>query len=378
MNRDTGLVTVAGIISQYVPSWTAMIEPIRIFGILGLAALLMLSKSPAVAFEDLYTVTVPLEFEPIGGQEPLTEEYYVRLAMGRLLTRVTGQADAVLVPALEDLVQNAAQFVVQRGYPDRENLLVTFDSRAVGDVLVQRNQPIWGEERPMTLLWVAIDAGFGERGILSAETLATARSDALIAVEDELRAQLELAASERGLPITLPLWDLQDAGAIDFIDVWGGFSDRVRQASGRYGADAVLSGRVRVTERGLAVQWTLLRGSRQFILPGGSLRSGLDRLADLYADEFSSIGGALTVRINVVDIETLEDYGQVMRYIEDLSVLNSVDVEDFSGTTLRLRVAARGGSEVLEKVLTLSDVVTQRPSPTDDAINGHLTFALSE
>ena len=82
--------------------------------------------------------------------------------------------------------------------------------------------------------------------------------------------------------------------------------------------------------------------------------------------------------LTVVNIETLEDYGQVMRYIEDLSVLNSVDVEDFSGTTLTLRVAARGGSEVLEKVLTLSDVVTRRPSPIDDATNGHLTFALSE
>ena len=359
-----------------------MIEPIR-FGastpvVLGLMALLVLSESSAAIFENLYTVTVPLEFEVIEGQQPLTEEDYVQLAMGRLLTRVTGRTDAFLEPALEDLMQNAAQFVVQRGYPDRENLLVTFDARAVEDALVQRNQPVWGEERPLTLLWVAIDAGFGERGILSAETPTTTRSDALTAVEEELRAQLELAASDRGLPITLPLWDLQDMGAIDFIDVWGGFSDRVRQASERYGADAVLSGRVRVTERGFDVQWTLLRGRGQFILPGGSLRSGLDRLADLYAGEFSSIGGALMARITVIDVETLEDYGRVMRYMEELSVLDSVDVEDFSGTTLTLRVAARGGPAVLERVLTLSDVLTRRPSPIDDATNGHLTFAVSE
>lgn len=348
----------------------------RVLG--GLAVVLVLSEAPAAIFEDLYTVTVPLSLEVLEDQEPLTEEDYVRLAMGQLLTRVTGRSDAFLQPALQDLVENAAQYVVQRGYPDRENLLVAFDARAVEDVLVQRNQPVWGEERPLTLLWVAIDAGFGNRTVLAAESPDTARSEELVAVEDELRTQLELVASERGLPLVLPLWDLQDMRALSFIDVWGGFSDRVSRASERYGADSVLSGRVRVTPRGdFEVQWTLLRGRGQFMLPGGMLRSGLDRMADLFAGEFSSIGGALTARITVIDIETLEDYGRLMRYMEGLSVLDSVEVEDFSRPTLTLRVAARGGPGVLERVLTLSNVLTRLPPTIDDPTESRLTFALS-
>jgi len=346
----------------------------------GLMALLVLSEASGATFENLYTVTVPLSFELPEDQAPLTEQDYVRLAMGRLLTRITGRTDAFIDPALEDLLRDSAQYVVQRGYPDRESLVVTFDARAVEEALVQREQPVWGEERPMTLLWVAIDAGFGERGILAAEPpdLPTARSEQLVAIEAELRTQLDSAASDRGLPVTLPLWDLQDMGALDFIDVWGGFSDRVRQASERYGADAILSGRVRVTPVGFDVQWTLLRDSGQLILPGRTLRSGLDRLADLYAGEFGTIGGALTARITVVDVETLEDYGRVMRYMESLSVLDSVDVEDFSGPSLTLRVAARGGSEVLERVLTLSDILTPIPPTVDDPTGSHLTFALSQ
>lgn len=345
--------------------------------VFGLMALLALNAVSAAVFENLYTVTVPLEFEVVEGQEPLTEEDYVRLAMGQLLTRVTGRSDAFLDPTLGDLVINADQYVIQRGYPDRENLLVSFDARAIEDALVQRNQPVWGEERPLTLLWVAVDAGFGARGILAAEAPDATENEALAVVEEELRAQLELAASDRGLPISLPLWDLQDRRALDFIDVWGGFSDRVRQASERYAADAVLSGRVRVTERGYDVQWTLIRGRGQIILPGGSLRSGLDRLADLYAGEFSSIGGALATRVIVVDVATLEDYGRVMRYMEGLSVLDAVDVEDFSGATLTLRVAARGGPAVLERVLTLSDVLMRSPTTTAGLPDGQLTFALA-
>ncbi|MED5535508.1 MAG: DUF2066 domain-containing protein [Pseudomonadota bacterium] len=344
----------------------------------GLVLCLLLSRGSAAIFENLYTVTVPLSSEALRDQAPSTEEDYMRFAMGQLLTRVTGRLDAFLDPALEDLVQDAAQYVVQRGYPDRENLIVTFDSRAIEDVLVQRSQPVWGEERPLTLMWVAIDAGFGERSILGAAPPGIIRSEQLTIVENELRAQLESAASDRGLPVTLPLWDLQDISALDFIDIWGGFGDRVRRASERYGADAILSGRVRVTQYGFDTQWTLLRGRSQYTLSGGTLRSGLDQLADLYAGEFSSIGNALIARVTVTDVETLENYGAVMRYMEGLSILDSVDVEDFTGTMLTLRVAARGGPDVLERVLILGDVLTQSSSTVDSPSRGHLTFSLSQ
>ncbi len=333
--------------------------------------------STAAVFENLYTVTVPLTFEVPEDEELPTEEDYVRFAMGQLLTRVTGRTDAFLEPALEDLVRDASQFVVQRAYPDRENLLVTFDGRAVEDALVQRNQPVWGEERPLTLLWVAVDAGFGERSVLASEPPVTPRSEDLLAIEDLLRERLASIASERGLPITLPLWDLEDMSALDFVDVWGGFTDRVRQASERYAADAVLSGRVRVTERGYEVQWTLLRGRGQYILPGGALRSGLDQLADLYAGEFATIGGALIARVTIVNVESLEDYGRLMSYMEGLSVLSSIDVEAIIGTALTLRLGARGGPIVLERVLALSDVLTRLPTPVDDPTGSDLTFSLT-
>ena len=43
----------------------------RVLG--GLAVLLALSEAPAAVFENLYTVTVPLSFEVLEDQEPLTE-----------------------------------------------------------------------------------------------------------------------------------------------------------------------------------------------------------------------------------------------------------------------------------------------------------------
>ncbi|HET7133897.1 MAG TPA: hypothetical protein VFJ95_16695, partial [Gammaproteobacteria bacterium] len=52
------------------------------------------------------------------------------------------------------------------------------------------------------------------------------------------------------------------------------------------------------------------------------------------------------------------DYGRVMSYLESLSVLQSVDVESLERGALNLRVNARGGSQVLERVLALGGVLT--------------------
>ena len=282
----------------------------------GLAGLAALSGAGAATFENLYTVTVPLGLELAEGQPRLTEDDYVELAMGRLLTRVTGRTDAMRDPLLGELVSNAPQYVVQRGYPDRDHLLVSFDARAVEDALVQRNQPIWGEERPLTLLWVAFDDGVGGRGVLAAGTARRpGQRNARRARAAAARRPCSRPPATEVCPSRCRCGNGQDRGAVNFVDVWGGFSDRLVEASARYGADAVLNGRVRSTERGFDVQWTLLRGRGQFILPGGSLGTGLERLADLFAGEFSSTGGVLTVRISVADVETLEDYGRVMRYV---------------------------------------------------------------
>jgi hypothetical protein len=172
-----------------------------------------------------------------------------------------------------------------------------------------------------------------------------------------LRTELAAVADERGLPIALPLLDLEDLGAVTFADVWGGFEDRVGLASQRYRADAVLIGRVRPGVLGFEFEWLLVRdGVRQPIL-GTAARDGLDAVADFYATELSTIGDASLSRLTVLDINTSADYARVLSYLEALSVLQSVDVESLERGVLSLRVAARGDARVIERVLALGGVL---------------------
>tara|TARA_B100000029_G_scaffold489140_1_gene546576 strand:- start:917 stop:1948 length:1032 start_codon:yes stop_codon:yes gene_type:complete len=343
----------------------------------------MFNVTQSATVESLYTVTIPRDQAISGAQLPSTDEDYVILAMSQLLTRVTGRIDAFLEPSLQELVRNAdsPEYVMDKGWPDLEGYRVTFDGRAILDALFEINEPIWVGERPLILLWLAVDTESGERGILASESLREMRSVDFVDTEDEIRNELIRVATSRGLPIRFPFWDSEDMNSLDFIDIWNGFSNRVLQSSLRYGADAILNGRVWDTPRGREVQWTLIRGNERFILPGRTISSGLEQLADLYSREFSSFGDPTVAYVTVTNLSTLEDYAQVMNYIEDLQeryILNSVDIEEYTETTLSLRLIVRGGSQLLGKVLTLNNFLSPVPAISDDPLEGRLTFSLNK
>lgn len=176
---------------------------------------------------------------------------------------------------------------------------------------------------------------------------------------------LERIADERGLPVALPLMDLQDLNAISFPEIWGDFDAQILAASQRYRADAVLVARLSVSQFGTRAQWTLLRNGMRQVGVGTSLDDGLNWLADRYADEFSVVGGARTERIQVQGVESLADYGRVLTYLEKLSILQSVDVDSFDGDVLNLRVTTRGDQSVLRRVLTLGAVLVPASAPAE-------------
>jgi uncharacterized protein len=329
------------------------------------------AASHAATFPDLATVTV---IPGPDARDPRAESE--RLAMMQLLTRMTGRRDAAQAPELAHLIADVRSYVNSWGYLDRERMRVGFNSTAVTNELTRANWPVWGAERPLTLLWIAVDFGDSQRALMGASPVAAEWTPEFAEFMLDLREQLDAVASERGLPVTYPLLDLQDLDAITFAEVWGGFDGLIMAASERYNADAVLVGRVAVSSFGLDVRWTLLDESRGAVL-GTDIRGGLDWLADQYAAEFAVVGGARSTRVTVLDVTSLEAYGRVMSYLESLTVLQSVDVEGFDGSTLNLRIAARGDDRVVERLLTLGGVLATAPVPEFSAPADSLVFRVA-
>ena len=349
-----------------------------------LAACCVLAGLPArgAVFPELYAVTVTPAPDVLDRRAAA-----IRLAMGQLLTRITGRLDARSHPDLQPLIESAETHMRSYNPLDRERIRVEFIPSRVDQWLETLGWPVWGAERPMTLLWVAVDSGLGERAILSAGVsdpfafadgrMSPEMLDLLQAVEQELR----LAADERGLPITLPLMDLQDARAVTFVDVWGGFEQRIDAASSRYRAEAVLVARVRASaldaesdtgDFDFDVSSTLIQGELRSAVSSGSLRDGLDWLANDFAVEFGMAGAARTLPLSVLDIGSLADYGAVMNYLEALSVLDAVEVVSLGGRVLDVVLTTRSEEDVLRRVLALDGVLLQAgggDAGTDSAVD---------
>lgn len=361
-----------------------MIQDLRIRRLscllLALACLFLapIPKGISATFSELYTVSISPD--PTIQNADSSRSDAVRRGMSLLLTRITGRQQAAAYPEMREIIENAERYLVRYAPLPRGEIRIGFSQAQLNEALTRVNMPIWGEERPSTLLWVATDFGNGQRAELRASdgpdairvgTVGGVASNPLPAeaaeVFENVVREILTAADERGLPLVLPQLDAEDRQNVRFADVWGGFEQQVASAAERYSVDAIVIARVFQAEFGTEVQWTVQRGDRQQTLTGPRVREGINWLADEYASEFTTIGDARLVRITIREVQTWSDY-RVVEYLKSVSSVQSVFVESWSPNgELVLRVTARGDDSQLDNVLTLGSQL-RRVANTDGLV----------
>jgi hypothetical protein len=326
---------------------------------------------PAATVPDLYSAEVEVSDAELAA--------VFRAALAQVLVRVTGTRAAAAPESLAALGDPAVLVLQYRSTgPDRWR--VGFDSGALRSRLDAAGLPIWSEERPATLLWLAVDTGGGERNILSAAAaepsglsstrLGPAQRDELAAT----REALQDVAQTRGLPMLLPLVDTEDLESLSFADLWGDFSEPVVAASARYRADALLIGRTRTLDpTAPRVRWTLLFDGERWDWEG-TLQDGPEFTADRVAERLATSADSLReLRVEVRNVSSLDDYGKVYTYLGSLSAVERCDVEQVEADRAIFRLQVRGDPDQLLRVVALNRLlvpVDEPAAPTD------LQFAL--
>jgi len=272
-----------------------------------------------------------------------------RAALGKVLVRITGRRDAAGRPELAELLDRAAAYAQQFRQPAPDRLWAAFDGAALERELARLQQPVWGAERPSTLLWIAVDAGGGKRFVVA--------SGAELSEEAAIRTQALEAADERGIPLVFPLMDAEDRAQASFAEVWGGFEDSILAASARYGVDAVLVGRLAAGDMGHG-RWTLYGADGAERWSGG-VADSVGRLADRFAARFAVVpsGAGRTIRVAVSGVETVADYGRVSAFLGGLTAIDSIGVETVERDQVVFRVAMRGEAAALDEAVRLGGVL---------------------
>lgn len=324
--------------------------PAWLFAGVAIVTCLALPSAKAIEVADLYAAEVPLD-----PADPASREAAYRAALDQVLVKITGASDAADSPLLDELFPNPARFVLQYRPAENNQLWVSLDGAAIESILRRASQTVWGSDRPLTMVWVAVDWGQGEREIIGAD--GGDRNPGAQRTIDRnrlLRELLQDEAHRRGIPIAFPLLDTKDLQEINFSDIWGGFDDRLVEASARYGAAAVLIGRVRPSAA-QPYRWTFHLGNEmsQFMVEPGDI---IDRVADALFAEFAFSGNVPieTVSLTISGIHSLADYGAVQRIMAALNPVESYQVDSVTGDRLRFVVQVYGGADRLARALELS------------------------
>ncbi len=335
--------------------WPTHEDAVRCRGIWFLIAILAFGCDivSAVEIPALYTSEVTLDPEE---EDPRAAAY--KRGLWEVVVRVTGSELSADAPLLADLFPNPARYVLQYRQGAEETLSISFDGAAIESVLRNAGETIWGNDRPLTLVWLAVDWGEGKREIIAADDPERVADDARSIDRDRLlRKRVQETASRRGIPVAFPLLDTEDLRNISFTDIWGGFDEQLLHASRRYQANSILVGRVRAG----AIRrnrWTYYFGGNQQVW-SGEPENAVHLLADALAAEFAFSGNAPmeTVTLKVVGIDSVRAYGTMQRYLENLSLIDKFEVHTVSGDEIRYEVRLRGGSTRLRRALEVSDIL---------------------
>ena len=348
----------------------------------GLAMLAVLAGFPAaspraVEVTDLYETQVRVSTQQVEDRENA-----LGLALRRVLSKVSGQRDVESHELLAAALETPDRFVQQFGYRsggseelssttgETARLWAKFDDELVDALIREAGLSVWGRSRPSTLVWFSVESE-GRRDLLATDY-------------DAVRfAPIEQAARWRGIPLVLPLLDLEDRLAVNPDELWAGFFDNLRGASARYGTEAVLLIRLRELLPSLSeAKWSLLMDggeqhwTTQSDVPELLLEDGVHIAADLLAARYARPAGEYAtdmVEIVVTGVRTLEDYARALRYLRSLDEVEWVAVEAVEPGHVRFRIDARGGrSSVRQSVAFGATLSPEGYAAPDEALQMRL------
>lgn len=284
----------------------------------------------------LYEVAIAVETQSQQERQDASSE-----GLLTVLTRLTGLAHvprtAEVTAALAAAESYYNEFRFVRGpLDDALALVIQFDRVPVLELIKQADLPIWRSSRAQVVAWVVVSDG-------------TTRSLLGAADQSAVVEAIKRRAKARGIPLSLPLLDLEDQLLVTPAVVWGRLSQVLEPASRRYGARVILLGRAEILATG---QW---RSDWQFwidnqVVPWRSEEGELFEQAlaavDGLADELaarSTVMGRETrdLTVSISGVRTAEDYGNLLHYLESLEFVDAVGVSGLLDSRLSLLVSTR-------------------------------------
>jgi len=321
----------------------------------------------AVTVEDLFTVELSVADQTTS----LRLESFSR-AFRQVIVKVSGSDDALRSPAFERPIESSARYVKQFRYINRSlpeddesdvgrlYLRIDFDQQLIESLLREHNFPVWGRERPSTLLVISYDVNENIK-LVSQDS-----SPSLVEVLDQ-------AASTHAVPVLFPLMDLEDIALVKISDVVSREFGKIQTMAVRYAPDALLVGQVLGRSgQGWRGDWEVRFADQIFKwkFEAPSRRQVIDQvirhLSKILALEYALEDHRRveqTLLLSVTALEGIDNLIKVQKYLKSLNVVESVHVAMINGDVITYRLRLRNDPEDLQRLIDFGDVLEQENFP---------------
>lgn len=316
------------------------------------------SLSSAAEVTDLYQAQAVVESQSEQDRQRLAPEL-----LKQVLIKVVGDSRAVEQADVSALTTDAQRYIDQFFYqqkPDPESesgeqqliLTVDFNPNGINTALQRIGLPVWDRIRPESLIWLAVDNNGNQQLVGEADG-------------DSLLSYIEQAAQHRGIPILLPLMDLEDQTQLTFNDVATGNNNAIKQASERYAPSVIVTARLRGNDDATEISWQAILGeeTERWSSQGAvkeAIQKGVNGLADRLGSRLNmtlSRAGETEMAIQVSDVQDYEGYTRLMDYLGTLQAVTDIKVGSLGSEKLDLILVIQAEPEKFRQLLSLGRVV---------------------
>ncbi len=324
-------------------------------------------QAEAVTVEDLFTVELPVADQTTS----LRLESFSR-AFRQVIVKVSGSDDALRSAAFKRPIERSARYVKQFRYINRSlpnddefdagrlYLRIDFDQQLIEGLLREHNFPIWGRERPSSLLVISYDVNENIK-LVSGDTT------------PDLIDALDQAALIHAVPVLFPLMDLEDIALVKISDLVSRQYDSIEVMATRYAPDALLVGQIlgrsgqgwqgdwEVRFADQIFKWKFKASSKQAVID-----QVIKHLAKILALEYAledhrRIEQSLLLSVSALN--GIDKLIKVQKYLKSLNVVDSVRVAIINRDVVTYRLKLRNDPEDLQRLIEFGEILEQGNFP---------------
>ncbi|TMO76524.1 DUF2066 domain-containing protein [Pseudoalteromonas sp. S3776] len=288
-----------------------------------------------------------------------------RKALLNVLVKVSGDESADQNKLAQQRTKNISNYMLKFEYDEKANgqlnLVVKFEARKINELIKELNLPLWGVQRPLVAIWLGIEDNW-RRELVTQESY------------PQLEQLIYDKAGRRGLPVVVPLLDLQDRRLVGIPEVWGNFSGPVEEASRRYSAERSIT--ARMYQEPDSETWILdwrftnddlfdsnrLEGDKQQIV-GEMIDSLALGLANEYAIDPNAYYEQAAATLTLKGTQSFVDIELAKRRLQNLSVVTQVTIMRKTPEFVEFKLNHTGSVADLKKGLGLDSVFKDYVDP---------------